>query len=123
MKFAGKLENTSYGKYVEKAEGLLHQYSEPDATKETPEAEKEKADAPAPKEGIEQEPEKEKSAAPAPKEGNEKEPEKNDESGGGLESYVKLAEGFVNKEGGDSVSGESGGGLGGATKLAGQFFR
>ncbi|KAF3332557.1 hypothetical protein FCM35_KLT02134 [Carex littledalei] len=110
MKLTGKLENTSYGTYIEKAEGYLHQYSEPGATKETTEAEKVKT------------------AVPALEDGGAKEPEKKEEeSSGGVESYVKMAEGLVNKEnkeGGDSKpADESGGGFGGALKMAGGLFK
>lgn len=110
MKLTGKLEKTSYGTYIVKAEGYLHQYSEPGATKETTEAEKVKT------------------AAPAPEDGGAKEPEKKEEeSSGGVESYVKITEGLVNKEnkeGGDSKpADESGGGFGGALKMAGGLFK
>ncbi|KAJ3702813.1 hypothetical protein LUZ61_006518 [Rhynchospora tenuis] len=116
----GKLDNTSYGKYVDKAEEYLHQYSEPGAAKDTAKAE-EKTAAPAPKEGGAEEPEK--TTTEPPKDGGSEQIEKKEESGGGLESYVKMAEGFVNKKEGDSAGGESGGALGGALKMAGGLFK
>lgn len=83
MKLTGKLDKTSYGTYVDKAEGFLHQYSEPGATKETTEAEKVKTDAPAPEDGGAKEPEK--------KEGDSKPA---DESGGGFGGALKMAGGL-----------------------------
>lgn len=74
MKLTGKLDKTSYGTYIEKAEGYLHQYSEPGATKETTEAEKVKT------------------AAPAPEEGSDSKPA--DESGGGFGGALKMAGGL-----------------------------
>lgn len=77
MKIAGKLEDSSYGKYVDKAEEYLHQYSEPGATKETTEAEQVKT------------------ATPAPKDGGADEPEKKEESGGGFGGALNMAKGFL----------------------------
>ncbi|KAJ1687019.1 hypothetical protein LUZ63_018409 [Rhynchospora breviuscula] len=87
----GKLDNTSYGKYVDKAEGYLHQYAEPGATKETAKAE-EKTATPAPKDGGAEEPEK--TPAEAPKDGGSEQTEKKEESGGGLGGALKMAGGF-----------------------------
>lgn len=107
----GKLEEKSYGKYVEKAEGYLHKYGSSNSSSAAAAAAGHHA------------PHGEAPAAEAPHHHSSAQSggEEQSESGGGYGDYVKMAQGFLGS-GGQEHSG-SGGGYGDYMKMAQGFLK
>lgn len=122
----GKLEEKSYGKYVEKAEGYLHKYGSSNSSSAAAAAaaghHAPHAEAPAASAGHHA-PHGEAPAAEAPHHHSSAQSggEEQSESGGGYGDYVKMAQGFLGS-GGQEHSG-SGGGYGDYMKMAQGFLK
>lgn len=122
----GKLEEKSYGKYVEKAEGYLHQYGSSNSSSAAAAAaaghHAPHAEAPAASAGHHA-PHGEAPAAEAPHHHSSGHSggEEQSGSGGGYGDYMKMAQGFLGS-GGQEHSG-SGGGYGDYMKMAQGFLK
>ncbi|KAF3332558.1 hypothetical protein FCM35_KLT02135 [Carex littledalei] len=121
----GKLEEKSFGKYIEKAEGYLHHYESSHSTSIAGPTTKPTGHSS--DEHNSSKPHYSQHESSAPHGSDKKKKRKEEEkSEGGVGDYIKLAQGLLGKQGGTHSGGgnsDAGSGVGGYVKLAQGFMK